>query len=70
MKKTSIEVIYRYNGYVELCWESPIDDTGLDWYSGYLLVNDLELFKTIKSNYRNISQIDDNCYFFYKTVNR
>lgn len=70
MKKASIEVINRYDGYVELCWESAIDDTGLDWYSGYLLINDPKLFKAIKSNYRNISQIDDHCYFFYKTINR
>jgi len=70
MKTTNIEVLNRDSGYIELCWESPIDDSSLDWYSGYLIVENKEIYENIKRNYWYISQIDINCFYFWKDVKK
>lgn len=70
MKKTNIEVLTRDSGYIELCWESPIDDSSLDYYPGYLIVENKEIYETIKRNYRQISQIDINCFYFERDVKK
>lgn len=70
MRKTNIEVLNRDSGYIELCWESAIDDSSLDWYSGYLIVENKDIYESIEHNYRIISRIDDNCYYFRRDVKR
>ena len=70
MKKTNIEVLNRDSGYIELSWESPIDDSSLDYYNGYLIVENKEIYESIKRNYWYISQIDNNCFYFWKEVKK
>lgn len=70
MKKTNIEVLTRDSGYIELCWESPIDDSSLDYFDGFLIVENKEIYESIKLNYWYISQIDNNCFYFRKCVKR
>jgi hypothetical protein len=70
MKELGIEVVNRFDGYIELCWESPISDNSLDWYDGYLIVDNIEVVSMVKLNYRYISQIDDNCFYFWRDIEK
>jgi hypothetical protein len=68
MHKLAIEVIHHYPEYIELCWDSPVDDEGLDSFEGYLLIRDTQVFENIRDDYRYLSRIDDKCYYFLKDV--